>query len=184
MGQGAEPTIKGIFVNSHIRAVRGVKGAIGIALLEQKLGHPVNFANSQDVPVAEEIRIIEAALNILEPNIPADQRAFEAGRLHFRNFSTTPLARLLFSFFSDAKQIFLRSKYVAEHVFRGITFSSEEVTPNTITITLTGGLYPLDHFKGLFWAWLEFAGYQPDVTAQQLGPEKYQYILRLIKKES
>lgn len=171
------PTIKGIFVNSHVKAVRDAKGEVGLALLEQKIGHPTNFKNSQDVPVAEEIRLIECALDVLQPNIPPEQRAFEAGRLHFRNFSTTPLGRVLMSAFPDPKPILLRSRYVAEHVFRGITFDTQDQGDGTIRIILTGGQYPLDHFRGLFWQWLKQGGYEPTIAARQIGSEQYEYLI-------
>lgn len=172
------PTIKGIFVKSHIQAVEQAKGAEGVKELERRLGHPVSYKNSDDVPVSDEIKLIEHALDIVTGGAtPPGLRAFEAGRMHFRDFSSTPLAHVLLSFFKNPKPVFLNSKHVAEHVFSGITFTSSDLGERKVKIIMQGGHYPLDHFKGLWWEWLHFSGMTPSVEATQLGPETYEYVL-------
>src|SRR3989344_433641 len=92
-----KPTIKGIFVNSHINKVRQEKGEEGVLELEKKFGMKINFGNLEDVPVREEVRLIECALEVLRGQaVPDSERAFKAGRLHFVNFSGTPFGRIIY----------------------------------------------------------------------------------------
>jgi len=174
-----QPTIKGVFVNSHIHAVRRDRGEQGIRTLEQLYGKPVAFKNSDNVPVAEEVRIIELALGILADRpIPPEHLAFEAGRLHFRNFSTTPLGRIIFSLFRrNFKLMMLQSYHVAGHVFQGVKFSSEELGPNSVRIVMENNDYPLDHFRGLFYEWLLFSGASGKVDAQIIPDHRYEYTI-------
>lgn len=171
-----KPTIKGIFVNSHIKAVLKQKGAQGVSELERRYGAPLRFRNAQSIPVSEEVKIIEYALDILaDQPVPEPDRAFEAGKLHFRNFSTTPLARIIFSMFrKDFKLMMLQSYSIAGHVFRGVRFSTEELGPKSIRVVMRNNDYPLDHFRGLFYEWLHFSGNTGTVTAMG-SAERYQY---------
>ena len=111
------PTIKGIFVNSQINSVKREKGEEGLKELEKRFGS-IKFNNIEDVPVSEEVRLIECALQIInEDSIPEKDMAFEAGRLHFKNFSTTPLAKLTFGVLTNLKYILLHSKYIIQYFF-------------------------------------------------------------------
>ena len=179
MNQKKEPTIKGIFVNSHINAVRREKGEAGVRELEKRYGSAIKFTNLEDVLVSDEISIIELALDIISnTSVPDGKRAFEAGRLHFQNFTTTPLAKIIFSTFTEPKKMFLNSKYIAEHVFNGITFTSTDEGPNKVKVIMEGGHYPLDHFKGLFWEWINYFKLKPSIEAKQTSPERYEYLLQ------
>lgn len=179
-----EPTIKGIFVNSHINAVREAKGEKGVSELARRFGKAILFKNWDDVSVSDEVKLIEHALDVIhEDGVPPEKRAFEAGRLHFQDFSTTPLARMLLSTIRAPKRIFMNAKYIAEHVFQGITYSSTDMGPKSVKITMEGGIYPLDHFRGLFWEWLLYWGYDPRVDAVQVGPMRYEYTLDWSKRK-
>lgn len=174
-----KPTIKGIFVNSHIAAVRKALGADGVRRLEELYGKALEFKNSDDVLVSEEVKIIEYALDLLstEP-IPETERAFEAGRLHFKNFSTTPLAKIIFSLFRrDFKLMMLQSKNIAGHVFRGVHFDAKEIAPGKVILTMKNNDYPIDHFRGLFSEWMKFSGNEGTVTALRIPPDVYEYTL-------
>ena len=179
MSEEKRPTIKGIFVNSHLAAVRKALGDDGVRRLEELYGKPLQFKNSDDVLVGEEVKIIEYALDILssEP-IPEPQRAFEAGRLHFKNFSTTPLAKIIFSLFrSEFKLMMLQSKNIAGHVFQGVHFNAKEITPKKVVITMMNNDYPIDHFRGLFAEWMVFSGNKGEVTAVHIPPDVYEYTI-------
>jgi uncharacterized protein (TIGR02265 family) len=176
---GIKPTIKGIFVNSHIRAVEKQLGNKGVQELTARYGKPMKFRNSESVPVAEEIKIIEYALDILskEP-IPARERSFEAGRLHFRNFSSTPLARIVFSIFrKDFRLMMQKAQHIAGHVFQGIKFSTEDVGTNKIKVIMENNDYPLEHFRGLFYEWLHFAGSIGTVEGKQITSDTFEYTI-------
>jgi uncharacterized protein (TIGR02265 family) len=173
------PTIKGVFVNSHINAVRKHRGESGIRTLEQLYGKSVSFRNSDNIPVAEEVRIIELALGIVADRpIPPAERAFEAGRLHFRNFSTTPLGRIIFSMFrKNFKLMMLQSYHVAGHVFQGVKFRPEDLGPTSVRIVMENNDYPLDHFRGLFYEWLLFSGASGSVDARIIPENLYEYTI-------
>jgi uncharacterized protein (TIGR02265 family) len=175
-----QPTIKGIFVNSHINAVKKAKGAEGVRALEKKYGKPLHFKNNQDVLIREEVKLIEAALEVLSSSpIPSSHLSFEAGKLHFRNFSTTPLARIIFSVFRKKfKLMMMQSENIAGHVFRGVRFSSENLGPKEVKVTMENNDYPIDHFKGLFQEWMIYSGCHGTVEAEETSPNRYEYVMR------
>jgi uncharacterized protein (TIGR02265 family) len=171
------PTIRGIFVNSHIREVEKEKGEKGLRELERKYGKPLEFKNSDHVAVREEIKIIEAALQVLS-NTPVPQKdlAFEAGRLHFKNFSQTPLGKIIFSAFrKNFKLMMMNSKHIAEHVFRGVRFTPTELGPQELRIIMDNSDYPIDHFRGLFQEWMNYSGLKGTITGTITGPRQYEY---------
>ncbi len=76
---------RGIFVASHVGAVRNAKGKIGSQELEQQLGKPLNFGGTELVPILDELKIIDLSLDILSDNlIPQSPPEYESGRLHFK----------------------------------------------------------------------------------------------------
>lgn len=175
-----KPTIKGIFVLSHIKAVRHAKGEAGIRELKERYGQPLNFKNSDNVPVREEVKLIECALDVMSTTpIPPESTAFEAGRLHFRNFTTTPLGRLVFSFYRKKfKMLMLRAENIAGHVFRGVQFTSVDLGPSAVKVIMENNDYPIDHFRGLFQEWMNFAGLTGVVEAAETAPNRYEYTMR------
>ncbi len=175
-----QPTIKGIFINSHIKAVEKKRGKEGVQDLERRYGKPMKFRNSEDVPVMEEVKIIECALEVISDTpIPPEDLAFQAGRLHFTNFTTTPLARIVFTLFrKDFKLTMLRAQHIAGHVFRGVNFATEDLGTNAIRIVMDNNNYPLDHFRGLFYEWVHFAGLKGTVEATEVKPGRFEYTIR------
>lgn len=174
-----EPTIKGIFVNSHIKNLEKQKGQEGLEELKSRYGHPIEFRNSENVPVREEVKIIEIALQILtNDTVPKDQIAFEAGRLHFKDFITTPFAKIIFSLFrKNFKLVMLQSKNIAGHVFNGVRFSSEELGPKIAKVTMENNDYPIDHFRGLFQEWMNFSGLRGKVESKAMPDGSYEYLM-------
>lgn len=175
----AAPSIKGIFVNSHVRALRKQLGDQGLHRLEEHLGGPVGFGAAEDVPTATESRLIEAAAGLLAPCTPPEDLALEAGRLHFRNFTGTPWARLLFTMFPRDFAFMLRhATGIAERVFQNVRFSIQELEPCIFRVTVTNSGYPLDHFRGLFEEWMEQFGCTGSVVAQQAAPTVQEYLIQ------
>ncbi len=172
------PTIKGIFVNSHVKAVRNKLGEEGVKQLEQLFGKPLNFKNSENVLVKDEVKLIECVVRILEPNVEPADVPLEAGKLHFRNFSQTPFGRIIFSMFTDKlKLMMMQCQNIAGHVFNGVTFTSQDLGETKVKITMENNDYPLAHFKGLFEEWVKFSGKTGTVSAQKLGNGDYEYVL-------
>lgn len=175
------PSIKGIFVNSHISAVRAKKGEAGVLQLEKLYGKPIKFKNNDLVPIREEVKIIECALDVLaQKPIPENKKKFEAGRLHFTNFSQTPFAKILFSLFkTNFKLMMLQSPNIAGHVFEGVKFSALDVGPKSVLVTMEHIDYPIEHFQGLFQAWMDFAGLYGTITAnRKTNPDRFEYMMR------
>ncbi|MBI2077178.1 MAG: DUF2378 family protein [Euryarchaeota archaeon] len=172
------PTIKGVFVNSHIQAVRRLLGEAGVAELSRRFGRPVSFANTDDVPIADEVAIIEHALDLTSAvAIPRSRRAYEAGRLHFRNFTTTPWAKVLFGLFPrNLKFMLLHAGTVAERVFKGVTFETHEMGPRSVQILMGNNDYPVEHFRGLFHEWMRYFGLKGEVSAGKTSDGRFEYI--------
>lgn len=176
----SKPTIKGIFVNSHINTLRQLRGEEGINELANRFGTMPVFRNSDNVPVSDEVKIIEICLDLTSDKpLAVNERAYEAGKLHFRNFSKTPLGRIIFSVFrNNFKLLMMQTRYLAGHVFRGVKFESEDLGNNTVKVVMKNNDYPIDHFKGLFSEWMDFSGLKGTIDSRQLPPNTYEYIMK------
>lgn len=174
------PTIKGIFVNSHVQAVRRALGEPGVRELERRAGHPVGYSDFEDVPVRDEVDVIEIANDLLSGGpIASSERAYEGGRLHFRNFKATPLARLMFTIFPrNFRYLMLHAPTIAERVFKGVLFTADDLGPSELRITMENNDYPVDHFRGLFQAWMDDFGLRGRVDGRETFPGRFEYSMR------
>lgn len=174
-----KPTIKGLFVNSHINAVEKKLGKEGVAELERRFGKSIDFKNNQDVRVLDEIKIIEHALDLTSDNpIPPAERAYEAGRLHFTNFSSTPFAKLAFPMFrNNFKAMMLNAKFFAEHIFKGISFTSEDIGEKQVKVVMANNDYPIEHFRGLFQAWMDYSNLHGKVEAEEAKEDQFVFMM-------
>lgn len=172
------PTIKGIFLKSHINAVKQAKGEEGIKQLEETYGKPLSFKNSDDIPVREEVKLIEVITQLLSTTpISPEQLPFEAGKQHFRDFTTTPLAKIVLPFFKNQfKQVVLQAQNIAGHVFQGVTFETHDEGEKKIKLIMRNNDYPIDHFKGFFQAWMEYSGLQGTIEAKEINGA-YEYLM-------
>lgn len=172
------PTIKGIFVNSHVKALRIIKGDEGLEKLRAQCPDLLNFKNSADVPVRDEVRLLECATQILynDRSFSKDELEYEAGRLHFQNFLTTPLAKILLPLLkTQFRSTMLGTGHIAGHVFKGVEFSSEEVGRKSVIVRMKNNDYPLQHFQGFFQAWLDFSGLNGTVQGTKGKGNVFEY---------
>ncbi len=186
MDPDARPTIKGIFVKSHIGALEKAHGKQALVDLGRRFGRSIDFRNNENVPVADEVKILEHIVEILAATqLPPSERALEAGRLHFRDFTTTPLWRILGPIFGkDLKVLFMHSRHIAGHVFQGVIFTAEDLGPTNVKITMTNNDYPVEHFAGFFEEWIKAAGFSPHVDAKALPRGIYEYTISWEKASS
>ena len=162
---------------SHVNALRRAKGAEALAALETKLGRPPSFGLTEDVPVTQEVIILEHAVDMLaEQVLEAPERAFEAGRLHFRNFSHTPVGVMVLPFYSrDFKKLILNVGQIAESVFDGIAFSGEDAGPHAVRITMNNSYYPPQHFRGFFLAWMAYGRLVGTIDVEERALREHSY---------
>lgn len=174
------PTIRGMFVMSHVNALRERKGHDGMVELLARYGKTIRFGALENVPVREEVVIIEHALDIMTGDtVPHERRAFEAGKLHFENFSQTELGSLILPLFrSNVRMFLMNANHIAGYVFSGVRFISEERGPGDLRIVMENNDYPLEHFAGFFQGVLEYGKLEGDVTAEDLGGRRYAYYAR------
>ncbi|HEX9502905.1 MAG TPA: DUF2378 family protein [Patescibacteria group bacterium] len=177
MSSKPTPYIKGVFLKSHINAVAKARGSKGLKQLELCYGKQLTYKNLDDVPVRDEIKLLECAIQIISDKlIDPSQLSYEAGRLHFVNFSTTPLAKFVLPFFrNNFKRLMLGAKHLAGHVFRGVEFSTEELGEKSVALTMANADYHIDHFRGLLQAWMEYCGLQGTIQATELKNKTYKY---------
>ena len=173
------PSIKGIFVRQHIQAIKKIKGDEGVKLLEQKFGRPLVFKNSDNVPIADEIKILESFTEILFPkNYTRDELQYVSGRLHFKNFTQSPIARILiYSFKMDFRKLILNSTSIFAHVFNNVPFSAESLGKNSVKVIISNG-YAKDHFRGFFDEWFEYSGLEGTTLAQTENVDSNSYMLK------
>ena len=165
-----EPQIKGIFVKSHIEALRREQGEEAVQKLSEKLGDPLDFKNLEWVPASLESAILEESAQMMADHaFVQEEREREAGRLHFHNFSTTPYGRILLKAYpEDFRKLMLGSPLIARHVFRNTEFSAEEMGERMIRVRIKNSGYPLAHFAGLFHEWMKYSGLRnPRVEAKE-----------------
>ncbi|MBI5530596.1 MAG: DUF2378 family protein [Candidatus Doudnabacteria bacterium] len=172
-----KPTIKGMFVNSHLKTLVKAKGKWALLALQKAYGKPLKFSNLQDVPVREEIKIIEHCLDLTAKKpVPPEARSYEAGRLHFTNFVTTPFANILFSQFKKQfKMLMMLSGKIAGHVFNGVEFESQDTGSTSVKVTMKNNDYPIDHFRGFFQEWMNYSGLVGEVKAKEAAPNIFEY---------
>lgn len=178
MTETNRPTIKGLFVNSHIEALRKAKGDEAVLELEKQWGKPIKFQSFQNVPVKDEVRIIELALQILkEGKIPPEDLEYEAGRFHFYNFSNTSYGKIILSQYKNKfRKAMLHATQIAGYVFRGVKFTSFDFGPKVLKVVMENADYPVDHFKGFFQEWMEHAGLKGEIKAKEVSRGKYEYL--------
>jgi uncharacterized protein (TIGR02265 family) len=180
-----QPTIKGIFVTSHIKALEKQRGHEAVEELERRYGKPLRFRSSDNVPIAEENLILSHIVDITSAtDLKHEERAFEAGRVHMKNFSTTPMWLLLSPALQHSpKWIFLQSQHVAELVFEGVKFSSREVSPTVVQIRMEDheGSYPIEHFQGFLAEMISASGLVGAVDSGVAKDGAYIYTITWVK---
>lgn len=173
------PTIRGVFVKSHLRALERKHGTEALEQLRGKYGALLDFGDDDDVPVRQEVQLLEAIVDITSPQkLPQKERELEAGRLHFRNFTTTPLWRVVTSVFgSNFKLLLMQSHVIAGRVFRGVDFESQSVGERCVRIVMRNNDYPIEHFHGFFEEWIAQAGLSGYVEAYARAERVYEYVI-------
>ena len=175
----AIPTIKGIFVKSHINAVRQAKSEAGLMELRRRYGQSIELRNNDNIPIPDEVKIINLAFDIVSDHRLPTEMDFEAGRFHFRNFLKTPLAKYIFSAFRNKfKLLMLNAKNIAGHVFQGMIFTTIDLGPSAVKVRTENNYYPPNHFRGLLYEWLHFSVLQGSVEELQAGPRVFEYTIR------
>jgi len=170
---------------SHVNKLRHEKGEEAVHELERRFGSSVKFKNMQDVPVRDEVRIIELALDILG-GAPVDvaELAYEAGRLHLRNFMGTAFGVIISSALPKSRDGFrmllLRSGYIARHVFKNSNFNARS-DGNDVIVAMDNSDYPIEHFRGFFTEWMSYWGLEaPNVSARETTPHTFEYVMHIV----
>lgn len=172
--------IKGVFVNSHVKVLEKIKGKESIKALEKKLGRKANFKYLDDVPVSQEVKIIDFTLKELQkPSEGKKDMDFESGRLHFKNFVSTPYGRMLMSVLEkDIKKMLLSAPKFIKHIFKNVSVKSKEIDQKRVKIWFENSGYPLNHMRGVLYEWLVQWGYNGEVKARKISPNILEYIVK------
>lgn len=173
------PTIKGVFVNSHLKALVAAKGEAVLEALEKQLGLALKFHALEDVPVRTELKIINAAFAILNPGeIAPEVRDLKAGHLHFNNFADTIFGKLILAGFpKDFKSFVLRSDMVVNQILKGAAMSALDLGPKKVRLYFTRSPYPLFHLQGFFEAWMQYWKIKGQVKAEAGDQGRCEYVL-------
>lgn len=179
MADAPRPTIKGLFVQSHIKALERERGPEGLVELLRRTGKPHHYASTDNVPVVEEVELLECIVDMTSPvRLSDEERRYEAGRLHLRNFATTTMWTLLEQLIGrNLKFLFMQSSWIGAWVFSGITFGSEDLGGHRVRITMSHSVYPITHFKGFFEQWLHELGVHGTVDALERATGEHAYTI-------
>lgn len=182
MGEEQTPLIKGMFINSHIEWLRKEKGPAAVDELCMRIGKFTDFDTFADYPVSQEIEVIGHLMELLQGSSDPLTRDFEAGRLHFRNFSETMFGKLTMSIAPRTeegfKTLMQAANYIGRYVFKYTNFTTEVLGDRSVKVVMENNDYPIDHFRGLFYEWAVFWGLpNPTVTAKETARKRYEYTI-------
>ncbi len=179
MNEAAQPTIKGLFVKSHVRALARLRGPEGLVELLRRTGKSHRYETTEDVPVSEEVELLECIVDMVSSvQLTDEQRQDEAGRLHMRNFATTTMWTLLEQLIGrNLKFLFSQSAWIGAWVFHGIQFKSEDIDHHVVRISMINSVYPLAHFRGFFSEWLKQLDVEGAVEAAELEPGHHTFTI-------
>jgi uncharacterized protein (TIGR02265 family) len=180
-------TIKGMFVNSHVEALRKKSGERAVEELERRFGRPIRFDRFAAVPIRDEVAILEHSLDLMNQGaLTGRERALAAGGLHFTNFTETPLGHFLMTSLprtaGSFRSILHNTPSIARVVFAHTTFRCEEYEQKLV-ITISNCDYPLEHFQGFFEEWMRYWGLQESRAAgRAMGEGIVEYRLSFSEK--
>jgi len=175
-------TIKGLFVNSHVTALRKKMGDEAVDELKRLFGRPVRFEAFAAVPIHDEVHILELALDLMNDRaLAGSERAEAAGALHFTNFAQTPLGGALMRSLphtpGSLRILLHNAPSIARIVFAHTEFRCEDYNKDII-ITINNCDYPLEHFQGFFGEWMSYWGLTgATVSAKVVDPGVHEYQL-------
>ncbi len=174
-----KPTIKGLFVKTHLKVLEKQQGSVGLQALEEKCGKPLRFSSWANIPISDEVEIINCILQMISnPEVPGSRLDYEAGRFHFENFLTTPLAKgVMARFGKNFNLMMLIVGKIAGRVFRGVKVGSEILGENKVKIFMENWPYPLEHFEGFFEAWLSHLGLMGIARGAVLDDGNIEYVI-------
>lgn len=172
-------TIKGLFVNTHVKAVEKNLGDFGVKQVAKKCGFALPYGNWENVPVIQEVKVIDAALQLLsDTEVPIHKLEYEAGKFHFNNFMSTFFAKTIFAQFGTNFALMMRlAGKIASRVFKGVEVRSQQLEVKKVRITMYNMDYPLEHFVGFFEAWLSYMKLIGIARGKDLGNKTYEYII-------
>lgn len=181
-----QPTIKGLFVKTHVRAIKKKRGPLGLRTLQAQFGKPLKFGAWQNIPVADEVKLINCAVVLYsDQRINPEKLDYEAGRFHCQNFLTTPLAKTVMKRLGkNFKLMMLLASKVAGQVFRGLKAEAEDLGENKVKIVFTNSGYPVEHFAGFFEEWMSYLGLLGIARGEELEPGNIKYIMTWKEKET
>lgn len=146
------PALKAVYIQSHIRALFDERGQAAVDELQRRYGKLLSFESDEYVPVRVEVEILGHIVDICTPKkLSSDERALLAGRLAFKNFTSSFLWRTLMPLVrTNPKAVLMRAHYIASQVFQGIVFTPEDTGATTVKMRLENNDYPLEYFQGFF----------------------------------
>lgn len=175
------PTIKGLFVNSHVATLQRRMGNAAVEELARRFGGPVHFGAFESVPLRSEMELLEHSMDIMQPGAwSGSAHRAEAGRLHFRNFCDTPLGSALMRSLPHTpgsfRTLLHNTPSIARIVFDGLIFESVDVHEG-MTLTVINCDYSPEHFRGFFEEWMHQWGITGSVRARTLSEGVCEYRL-------
>lgn len=172
-----EPMIRGKYVRCHLKYIEAECNPETVRTLRERFAGKLDFRRNDFVPIWMDNEILEAAARCLKGNdLPRQQLAYEAGRLHYRAFSETIMWQVLTRLFGKNLRLLLQqSPLITARIYRGTQFSSESYGERSGRITIINQGYPLEHFRGFFEEYLHERGFNGYADGQEFEKDRIAY---------
>jgi len=171
-------TIKGLFIKIQIDHLKHLKGEGVLKQLTDFYGKPLEFTSFKDYPTADEEKILQGCVHILEPDTATSDLAYKSGHYHLNVFLNSPYGMtLLKAAPRDIKKALSYASVALRPVLSDVEIRYADTGERSATVTLKNSGYSLDHFRGM---WDEIFSYFTEnvtitVTATQLSPTDQEY---------
>jgi len=144
-----EATVKGMFLHNVVEVIKQQKGPSGLDDLRKKLGK-ITYGSFTNYPLEEEIRLNEAALEVLFGEINLKNYR-ELGKLSFTVFTGSAFGKTLMSLFgTDVNKLAKTLQLLLMSVTTGIDINAESQSSSSLVVTLTGAPYPPEYYEGIW----------------------------------
>lgn len=172
-----EKKTKGLFLKNVVEIVAEQKGKPGLEELEKELGN-IHFSALQDYPTEVEIKLQKAVIKVLYGQY-LPQYYEKLTKLNLQKYASSIIGKTIFSLLKgkNLKEIAMESGKFIATITTGQQIKIQCLEGNSLKFILIDCPYPIEYYKGLLKASLEYFQKQGTVTEQAISANNYEYLV-------